>query len=41
MGGDHPGSSSGYVSWQTYLANQDRLRANVHPPKGQGGAGGA
>ncbi|ETZ96302.1 hypothetical protein I546_7357 [Mycobacterium kansasii 732] len=32
-----PDHHPGYVSWQTYLANQDRLRANVHPPKGQGG----
>ena len=32
-----PDHHPGYVSWQTYVANQDRLRANVHPPKGQGG----
>ena len=29
----HPG----YLSWETYLANQDRLRANRCPPRGQGG----
>jgi hypothetical protein len=32
-----PEHHPGYVSWQTYLANQDRLRANARPPKGQGG----
>ena len=32
-----PDHHPGYVSWQTYLANQDRLRANARPPKGQGG----
>src|SRR5271166_3512270 len=32
-----PEHHPGYVSWQTYLANQDRLRANARPPRGQGG----
>ena len=32
-----PDHHPGYVSWQTYLANQDRLRANARPPRGQGG----
>jgi hypothetical protein len=32
-----PDHHPGYVSWQAYVANRDRLRANVHPPKGQGG----
>ena len=32
-----PDHHPGYVSWQTYLANQDRLRANARPPQGQGG----
>ena len=32
-----PEHHPGYLSWQTYLANQDRLRANARPPKGQGG----
>ena len=32
-----PDHHPGYVAWASYLANQDRLRANVHPPRGQGG----
>jgi DNA invertase Pin-like site-specific DNA recombinase len=29
----HPG----YISWDAYLANQQRLRANWRPPRGEGG----
>jgi DNA invertase Pin-like site-specific DNA recombinase len=29
----HPG----YISWDAYLANQHRLRANWRPPRGEGG----
>jgi DNA invertase Pin-like site-specific DNA recombinase len=32
-----PDHHPGYLPWQTYLANQDRLRANYRPPRGQGG----
>jgi hypothetical protein len=32
-----PDHHPGYVSWQSYLANQDRLRANARPRRGQGG----
>lgn len=32
-----PDHHPGYLSWQTYLANQDRLRANWRAPRGQGG----
>jgi DNA invertase Pin-like site-specific DNA recombinase/biotin operon repressor len=31
--GHHPG----YISFERYLANQDRLRANWRPPRGEGG----
>jgi DNA invertase Pin-like site-specific DNA recombinase/predicted DNA-binding transcriptional regulator AlpA/transposase len=32
-----PDHHPGYLCWQTYLANQDRLRANSRPPRGEGG----
>lgn len=32
-----PDHHPSYVSRQTYVANRDRLRANVRPPEGQGG----
>jgi DNA invertase Pin-like site-specific DNA recombinase len=32
-----PDHHPGYLSWQDYQANQDRLRANYRPPRGQGG----
>ena len=31
--GHHPG----YISFERYLANQQRLRANWRPPRGEGG----
>jgi DNA invertase Pin-like site-specific DNA recombinase len=31
--GHHPG----YISWEEYLANQERLQANCSAPRGQGG----
>ncbi len=33
-----PGHHPGYVSWETYLANRDRLRANWRPAAEGGGA---
>jgi DNA invertase Pin-like site-specific DNA recombinase len=34
-----PDHHPGYVSWETYLSNQDKLTANARPPKGdRGGA---
>ena len=32
-----PDHHPGYVSWQAYLANRERLRANARAPRGQGG----
>jgi DNA invertase Pin-like site-specific DNA recombinase len=32
-----PDHHPGYVSWQTWQANQDRLRRNWRPPRGHGG----
>ncbi len=32
-----PDHHPGYVSWQRYEEIQDQLRANWHPPRGQGG----
>jgi DNA invertase Pin-like site-specific DNA recombinase len=32
-----PDHHPGYVSFERYLANQDRLRANWRPPRGEGG----
>ena len=32
-----PDHHLGYVSWQAYLANRERLRANARAPRGQGG----
>jgi hypothetical protein len=32
-----PDHHPGYLSWQDYQANQDRLRANSRPARGQGG----
>ena len=31
--GHHPG----YITFERYLANQERLRANWRPPRGEGG----
>jgi DNA invertase Pin-like site-specific DNA recombinase len=32
-----PDHHPGYISFERYLANQDRLRANWRPPRGEGG----
>jgi hypothetical protein len=32
-----PDHHPGYLSWHAYLANQDRLRGNARPPRGEGG----
>ena len=32
-----PNHHLGYSSWETYLANRERLRNNWRPPKGEGG----
>ena len=32
-----PDHHAGFVSWERYVQNQDLLRANWHPPRGEGG----
>ncbi|MGH9057992.1 MAG: recombinase family protein [Acidimicrobiales bacterium] len=32
-----PGHHPGYLSWEDYVANQELLRANWRPPRGEGG----
>jgi excisionase family DNA binding protein len=32
-----PDHHAGFISWERYVANQEALRANWHPPRGEGG----
>jgi Recombinase len=36
-----PGHHPGFIDWDTYLANQDRIGANIRPQAGQPGTGAA